>query len=259
MSNFTRLEKIVILVIVSIITITIGYKVLGSNDKEGIEIEDNLVLQDKQNEDEKEIFKDKSDKPDEKTEPTMQTDEQEDEVQTHVVVHITGEVSSPGVVKLENGSRVVDAIKKSGGLLPSADESNINLAQKLFDEDKIMIPKKSEVLELEQASEEIQDSGQSSERSNVPSSTQKEPQQVVTSTNNNNVNSSSNTNSGGGVNINIASQEELKTLPGIGDVTSQKIIDYRESTKFESIDDIKNVSGIGEKKFEAIQSMITTK
>ena len=168
-------------------------------------------------------------------------------------------MSSPGVVKLENGSRVVDAIKKSGGLLPSADESNINLAQKLFDEDKIMIPKKSEVLELEQASEEIQDSGQSSERSNVPSSTQKEPQQVVTSTNNNNVNSSSNTNSGGGVNINIASQEELKTLPGIGDVTSQKIIDYRESTKFESIDDIKNVSGIGEKKFEAIQSMITTK
>lgn len=254
MNNFTRIEKIVILIIVTIITITIGYKVLGSNDKKGIEIEDNLVLLEEQNEDEKEIFTDNSSKHDEKDESTTQVNEQDNEPQTHVVVHITGEVSSPGVVKLENGSRVVDAIKKSGGLLPSADESNINLAQKLFDEDKIMIPRIGETLELGLSSAETQESGQS----NVKNSVQKETQEVVTSKNNDNINNSTNT-SGGGVNINIASQEELKTLPGIGDVTAQKIIDYRESTQFESIEDIKNVSGIGEKKFEAIQSMITTR
>lgn len=255
MSNFTRIEKIVILIIVTIITITVGYKVFGNNDKEDIKIEDNILLPEEKNEGENEIFTDKSSEQVKKTESNEETKEQDDELQTHVVVHITGEVSSPGVVKLENGSRVVDAIKKAGGLLPLADESNINLAQKLFDEDKIMIPRMGETLELEPSNTEVQDNGQS----NVKNSVQKETQEVVTSKNNDNTNSSTNTNSGGGVNINNASQEELKTLPGIGDVTAQKIIDYRESTKFESTEDIKNVSGIGEKKFEAIQSMITTR
>ncbi len=235
MSNFTRIKKIVILIIVTIIIATLGYRVFLKDDKNDIKIEENGLFTEEKSQDEKEILKDDNDK------------QPAEEIQTHVVVHITGQISKPGVVTLENGSRVIDAIKKSGGLLPSADESRINLAQKLFDEDKITIPKIGDELEVETSNLEPK------------GSEQKQSQEVIVSKNSDNTNSSTNSKSGGGININTASQEELKTLPGIGDATSQKIIDYRESTKFSSVEDIKNVSGIGDKKFEAIKSMITTR
>lgn len=221
MVNFTRTQKIVILIIVIVIAMGIGAKILVKDNSKGIEIEENGLFSENDESDELSADKDEG--------------ENTEELPQEVVVHITGEVARPGIVTLKNGSRVVDAINMAGGLKSSADESNINLAQKLFDEDKIVIPKIGEDLVVEGF----------------------ESQNIVVSRNS--AGSSGTANSGGQININTASKEELKTLSGIGDVTAQKIIDYRESTKFMSIDDIKNVSGIGDKKFEAIKSMITTR
>ena len=226
MDNFTTKRKIVILIIAMLITFTVGSKILLNGDKGEIEIDENAIfLDDLEPESEFEIDPEKIE--------DLQADE--DELPSHVVVHITGEVAKPGVVTLENGGRVIDAIKKAGGLLSSADENNINLAQKLFDEDKINIPRVGDDLEVD---DETLISSQG-----ISNPIQQNPSNSASV----------------GVNINMASKEELKTLPGIGDVTADKIIDYRETTKFSSVEDIKNVSGIGEKKFEAIQSMITIK
>lgn len=237
MDNFTRKHKIVILIIAVLITFTVGYKIYSNGDKDEIEIEGNgIFLDDLEQENEFEIESENVE--------NLQSDEEE--LPSHVVVHITGEIANPGVVTLENGERVIDAIKKAGGLLSSADQGNINLAQKLFDEDKINIPRiGDDLLAVDENSDSI-DSGEDVSLTTVVSGSERN--------NENSSNSGSN-----GVNINNASKEELKTLPGIGDVTADKIIEHREVTKFSSVEDIKNVSGIGEKKFEAIESMITTK
>lgn len=231
MRNFTRLEKIVILIIALLLITTLGFKIFSNSDKNGIQIEESGLLLDEtdNNKDEDELF----------------LDENEDELEedkSHIVIHITGEVQNPGVITLKNGDRVVDAIKKAGGLSPYADENKINLAQKLFDEDKVIIPGVGDTLENE----------------NLEGTNQQVSQAMIINGSNEN-SGASQSGSDGGININTASGDELKTLPGIGDVTAQKIIDYRENTKFNSIEDIKNVSGIGEKKFEAIKSMITTR
>lgn len=226
MLNFTRTNKIVILIIAIVITTTIGVKILISDSSKAIEIDDN------------ELFSEIEEIKKEDSEEQGVSEQMSEEV----VVHITGEVSRPGIVTLKNGSRVIDAISEAGGLTPSADQSNINLAQKLFDEDKIIIPRVGDGINLEGFAL----GGLEQEQST---------QDIVISRNG--ASSSATSNSGGLININTASKEELKTLSGIGDVTADKIIDYRESTKFSSIEDIKNVSGIGDKKFEAIKAMIT--
>ena len=230
MLNFTMKNKIVILVIAVVMTLGIGFKILAKDNTKGIEIDDSGLFSENADEDE---F-DNSGKDEV---------ENSENLPEEVVVHITGEVAKPGLVTLKSGSRVADAIEMAGGLKSSADQRDINLAQKLFDEDKIVIPRIGENIE--------NDDFESSNRDPLQSSTQT----IVSSRNS----TSSETSSDGQININTASKEQLKTLPGIGDVTSQKIIDYRESTKFSSIEDIKNVSGIGDKKFDAIKSMINTR
>ncbi len=244
MGNFTRLHKIVILIIVILLISIIGVKVFSNNDKAGIQIEENGLFSDDKKSGDSELFS---------QEDNNKNSEENEEVSKEVVVHITGEVAKPGVVILENGDRVIDAIKRAGGLLPTADESNINLAQKLFDEDKVIIPRVGDSLGVEHEAFNF---------TKEPEQTETASRETVISRNSENSgsgSSSSSGSSGGAININTASKEELKSLPGIGEVTSQKIIDYRESTRFSSVDDIKNVSGIGEKKFEAIKSMITAK
>lgn len=243
MGNFTRLHKIVILIIVILLISIIGVKVFSNNDKAGIQIEENGLFSEDDKSDDKELFFEENDD---------KNAVENEGIPTEVVVHITGEVAKPGVVILENGDRVIDAIKRAGGLLPSADESNINLAQKLFDEDKVIIPRVGDNLPVEHEGVNFTSESQTDANS-------KETVISRNSESSSSGNSSSSGSNSGGININTASKEELKSLPGIGEVTSQKIIDYRESTRFSSIDDIKNVSGIGDKKFEAIKSMITAK
>lgn len=137
-----------------------------------------------------------------------------------IAVYITGEVEKPGVYYMNAGTRIVDLIDECGGLKKDACLDDVNLAQILEDSDKIDIPKISS--DIEEADTTESSSGTSS----------------------------------GKVNINTASKEELKSLNGIGDTLAQNIIDYRNTTKFESIEDIQNVNGIGESKYESIKDYI---
>lgn len=152
-----------------------------------------------------------------------------------VVIHVVGEVNSPGVVTLEEGARIIDAINAAGGKTEEADLSKINLAYVVEDGTQIYIPRINENLnQVELISTEA---GQS----------------VVI--NNSNINEEENNTK---VNINTANKEKLETLPGIGETTAQKIIDYREQNgKFIKIEDLQNVSGIGEAKFNSLKDKIT--
>ncbi|MGL4484945.1 MAG: helix-hairpin-helix domain-containing protein [Anaerovoracaceae bacterium] len=148
--------------------------------------------------------------------------EKEKEIES-VIVDISGAVNMPAVIELPVGSRVEDAIVAAGGLKKSADISNINRAATVEDGEKILIPKKAE--NNENASETSNDSSG-----------------IV----------------GGKVNINLASESELQTLTGVGPVTAAKIIDYRNTvSRFKKIDDLKQVSGIGDKTFENLKPYIS--
>lgn len=142
-------------------------------------------------------------------------------------VHITGQINREGVYEIKDGDRLEDLINKAGGLSPDADSKSLNLAMKLEDQMKIYIPSKDEILDQEDAStDQI--------ISNADPSSQE-----------------------GKININEASKEELMTLPNIGEKRAQAIIDYRESKKVETIEEIKNVTGIGDKFYQAMQDLIT--
>lgn len=155
-----------------------------------------------------------------------------------MIVHITGEVKNWGVIELPKGSRVIDAVNKAGGFTDSADVEKVNLAYELIDGVKVYIPSKNEEKIGKIATQEYitTDSGNN----------------VITGGDNVKKESKSEM-----VNINNATQTELETLPGIGPSTALKIISYRnENGKFSSIDDIKNVNGIGDSKFESIKELI---
>lgn len=152
-----------------------------------------------------------------------------------IIVHITGEVKNAGVIELEKGKRIIDAVNMAGGFTEEADAEKINLAYELADGVKIYIPNKSEI-ETTDAKEYITKSS----GDNVIMEESKMEQ------NNNSL-----------ININQASQTELETLPGIGPSTALKIVSYREENgNFSSIEDIKNVQGIGDAKFENIKELI---
>ena len=150
--------------------------------------------------------------------------------ENHIIVYVCGAVKESKVITLKENSRVSDAIDAVGGLNKDADLTNINLAYLLEDGEKIYIPKKGE---------------------EVPENTSS-----VTSTSSNTPTSSKSTK----ININKATQTELETIPGIGPSTALKIINYRtENGKFSTIEDIKNVSGIGDAKYESMKDYITVK
>ena len=138
-----------------------------------------------------------------------------------IKVHITGEIDNPGLIELVSGDRISDAIEKAGGVTSLADTSKVNLAYMLSDGEKIYIPSIND----EEGVEYIQSSSQNTK-----------------------------------ININTATQEELETLTGIGESTAKSIIEYREQNgKFATIEDIKNVSGIGDAKYEKLKDEITVK
>lgn len=160
-------------------------------------------------------------------------DGKDEETENTIIVHITGEVNCPGVVVLKEGSRVVDAIEAAGGEKDDADLNKLNLAYILNDGEKIYIPNKNE---------------------------NSENQEYITTEIGEGIVSSTTQNSSTKININTASVEELIKLQGIGEATANKIISYRkENGKFQSIDELKNVPGIGDSKFENIKDLITVK
>lgn len=146
------------------------------------------------------------------------------EVNSEVVIDISGEVIKPGVYRLENGSRMDDVLIKAGGFGLKADRDwvnkNLNRAEKVYDGQKIYIPKVGEVLS---------------------SSSYK-----VESSSGNKI-----------IRINSASVDELDRLDGVGPSIAKRIIDYREENRgFKSVEELKLVPGIGDKMFEKIKDEI---
>lgn len=147
-----------------------------------------------------------------------------------IKVHITGEVINEGMIELKEGDRIDDAIKKAGGITDKADLSKVNLAYELLDGQKVYIPSindnKEEYLFIDAGENVLEDE-------NVQN---------------------------GKININTADSSLLQTINGVGESLAGKIIDYREKNgKFKNIEDLKNVSGVGDKKFEDLKDKIIVK
>ena len=165
-----------------------------------------------------------------------------------IYVYVTGEVNNSGVVILDEGSRISDAVDAAGGITANADISKINLVFVLEDGMKVSIPSNEEI--------NGDDSFQyvtlnSNDDTNSASS-------VTNYTKASSASSTTNVKVTDKVNINSATQTELETLPGIGPSLALKIISFRnENGKFSSIEDIKNVSGIADSKFCNIKEYIT--
>lgn len=175
-----------------------------------------------------------------KQESSETTIKKEEEKGNKIIVHVSGAVNKEGIVELEEDSRISDAIEKAGGLKQDANMKEINLAYKLEDGMKIYIPN---INEIENTETDNQENMQKYIR---------EAEEISENTGNNKKESK--------VNINKATKEELDTLPGIGPSTANKIISYREENgDFKNIEEIKEVSGIGESKFEKIKDLIIAK
>ncbi len=148
----------------------------------------------------------------------------EERVDKKVFIDIGGEVNEPKVTELPEGSRVEDAIEAAGGITDEADMTNINRAAFVSDGEKILIPSKNDAVSGSSgAYTEAQTGGYADDR----------------------------------IDINTADSAELQKLNGVGPATAEKIISYRESNgRFKSVEDIKNVSGIGDKTYEKIKEHI---
>ncbi len=155
-----------------------------------------------------------------------------------IAIHITGEVKKTGIIYLEKGARIADAIAEAGGATKNANLDQVNLAYVLEDGQKIYIPNKKEKIEVGEYI--IENSGNNVLVENGKSSSANSSKGV-----------------GGKVNINSANQTELETLPGIGPSLAQRIIEYREvNGEFEKIEDVQNVKGIGDSKYNNIKEKI---
>ena len=159
----------------------------------------------------------------------------EEEQASEIFIHISGAVEKPGLYKLSSSARVNDALISAGGLSSDADREwfnkTVNLAQKLSDGVKLYIPFKNESLQESRVSQVPQEGVVAGDQTSIFT------QQVNDK-----------------ININTASVSELDSLSGIGAAYAQKIIDNRP---FAKIEDITNVSGIGDKTFEKIKDQIT--
>lgn len=167
-----------------------------------------------------------------------------------IYVYITGEVNVPGVVILNENSRIIDAIDAAGGTTSKANISKVNLAYVLKDGMKVNIPNDSDLKnnsDFEYITMSSGD-GRNDASSGMTSSSSglnegKSDGALTGGGSSENTSGSSSSHSMGLVNINTATQTELETLPGIGPSIALKIINYRnENGRFSSIEDIKNVS-----------------
>jgi competence protein ComEA len=154
-----------------------------------------------------------------------------------ISIYICGEVRNPGIYEAPKGVMLNEIIEDAGGLTERASVNNINLVYQIESNMSIYIPSEEEISKGFSGGDVIRQDGVyvwggSSGGSDSGS--------TVIQT----------------VNINTATLDELKSLPGIGEVTAQAIIDYRKNTPFQSIEDIKNVTGIGDSKYNRIKDYI---
>ena len=176
-----------------------------------------------------------------------------------VFVDVKGAVNSPGVYELDEGKRVIDAINLAGGLTDKADTININLSKKLTDEMYIIIYTKDEIYNYKQNNESVNDIKCASMECVCPDVSN---DACINSAST--VDSSPSSEDGNKlidddskVSINSATKEELMKLDGIGEVKAEAIIKYRqENGSFKSVEELKNVSGIGDAVYDKIKDNI---
>lgn len=163
------------------------------------------------------------------------TPEETISIQKNIKIHISGEINYNGILELPEGSRIDDAIKKAGGLTSNAYINKINLAYELSDGQKLNIPSKTVEADASICPPIITNENEEGIIEDIEEKDQK-------------------------ININKATQTELETLPGVGPSLALKIIKYRkENGKFKNIEELKNVSGVGENKYEEIKELIKIK
>lgn len=211
----------IIIVIIGITYLRSGFKELKKNDTESIFVDNtentDTVVDKKNSSSSSKNNSNKNNNDKKNSEEAVIKDK-------NIVVEIKGEVKKPDVYILDDNSIIKDLIEAAGGLTENADLSNINRAKKLQDHELVYVASKNEVASTAQSIN--QNSG------NKDSLNQK-------------------------VNINNATLEELKTIKGVGDAKAKSIIEYREKNGgFKNIEDIKNITGIGEKMFEKIKDKI---
>ena len=159
---------------------------------------------------------------------TRQSSQKTETLSQTITVDVKGAVQKPGVYDLASGSRVTDAVQKAGGLTDKADQRSINLAQKLVDEAVIYVATVGEASPL------------------LGSSLVESPHQSPSES------------AKGKVNLNTATITDLQSMSGIGAKRAQDIIDYRDSSGgFKSVDELSNVSGIGDKTLEKLREEVT--
>ena len=150
----------------------------------------------------------------------------------YIKIHIAGQVKNSGIIELEKGERISDAIEKAGGTTELADLDNVNLAYVLEDGQKLYIPSSEEKTEEYISTENGKNIIQETKSSSVKSV----------------------------IDINKADKEQLQNIPGVGPSMAEKIVNYREENgNFNSVEDLKNISGIGEKKFESMKEFVCVK
>lgn len=176
---------------------------------------------------------DDTEQPEEGAQPENSPD---GEQKTVICVHLCGAVTTEGVYMLPEGSRLIDGVTAAGGFLTTADTSYHNLAALLSDGQKVYIPTKEETKDVS-----VEERTVSSEGTD-PEKTGQKPGNAAPVK----------------VNINTAGIEELTTLSGIGESKAKGIIQYREKVgAFQRIEELKNVSGIGDAMFERVKEEIT--
>ncbi len=140
-----------------------------------------------------------------------------EKLEDNIIIDISGEIKNPGIYKMKGKVRLYEIIDKAGGLKEEANINSINQARYVKDGEKIIIP----------------------------SSRNSQGMDKESISNENNL-----------VNINTASKEELLKLPGIGEVTAEKIINYRDNNNFTKIEDLKNINGIGMATYNKLKDLI---
>jgi competence protein ComEA len=134
-----------------------------------------------------------------------------------IFVHVLGAVERPGLYELQEGDRAVDAIAAAGGYADAADQAQLNLARFVVDGEQIVVPAIGEGPPIQSSMD-----------------------------------------AAGKVNLNTADQAALETLPRVGPAMAQRIIDWRESNgRFTAVEDLLNVTGVGEKTFESLRELVT--
>ncbi len=224
MYNFNKKQKIILGILITIVIAFICYYVYAKEEESMTEfdLQDNMEASEIQS----------------KEETKQQEEKYSDD---RIVIHVSGAVNKEGIVELKVNSRISDAIDQAGGIREDASIEEINLAYKLEDGMRIHIPTKQEKQQKEITNQTnisevtttsgIMESKETEEKTERKGTTK--------------------------VNINTATQTQLETLPGIGPSTAIKIMTYRkEKGKFSKIEEIKEVNGIGDSKYDKIKDFI---